>query len=85
MQPTATTDLAHRATTRKRMNAKFERTMLGLAVSALTLKPGQSRSQKELAAFCECSPQAIAETEHRACQKIRLALRRRYGLLSTTV
>lgn len=78
-------DLTLRAANRARMDAKMERTMLGLAISALSLHPGQSRSQKELARYCECSPQAIAEIEHRAAKKIRLALKRHHGLISTNV
>jgi hypothetical protein len=59
--------------------AKKRRIDLGLAISAATLAPGQSRSQKELAAFTTMTPQGIAYIEHNAIAKIRAALRNRYG------
>lgn len=44
---------------------------LGLAVSALSLKPGETRTQREIAAFCDCSYQRIQQIEWRALRKIR--------------
>lgn len=48
---------------------------LGLAVSALSLRYGETRTQVELAAFCNCSPQRIDQIEQKALRKIRNALR----------
>lgn len=47
---------------------------LGLAISALTLRYGQTRTQKELAAYCGCSQQAIYEIERKAMRRIRMKL-----------
>lgn len=47
---------------------------LGLAISALTLKYGQTRSHKEIAAYCGCSWQAIYSIEAKALHKVRKAL-----------
>ncbi|MEM9236025.1 MAG: sigma factor-like helix-turn-helix DNA-binding protein [Verrucomicrobiota bacterium] len=44
---------------------------LGLAVSALTLKRGETRTQEELAAFCGCSKAMIYLIEKRALKKLR--------------
>lgn len=53
---------------------KKQRILLGLAVSALSLKPGETRSQEQLAAFCDCPRTVIQWTEHKALRKIRRAL-----------
>jgi len=47
---------------------------LGLAVSRLSMKPGQTRTQPELAAFCGVSHAAIQHIEYRALKKVRRAL-----------
>jgi len=50
------------------------RVELGLAVSRLSMKPGQTRTQPELAAFCGVSHAAIQHIEYRALRKVRMAL-----------
>ena len=45
---------------------------LGLAVSALSLRAGQSRSHEELAAFCGVSHKAIQKIEDKALRKLRV-------------
>ena len=62
---------------------KIARIDLGLAVSAASLRPGESRSIYELAAFCACTPQAISKMTLNAIAKVRKALRKRYGITST--
>lgn len=52
------------------------RLALGLAVSALSLKPGQTRSQRDLAAFCDCSKSTIQWIELKALHKLRKGLER---------
>lgn len=47
---------------------------LGLAVSALSLRPGQCRSYGELAAFCGCRRSLIQYYEQRALRKMRRRL-----------
>ena len=47
---------------------------LGLAVSALSLKPGECRSYGELAAFCGVHRSAIQHIELKAMKKLRRAL-----------
>jgi hypothetical protein len=54
---------------------------LGLAIGAATLQPGQTRTQREIAAFVQaagthCSYVAIQHIENRALRKIRVALYR---------
>jgi len=49
----------------------------------IDLKPGQHRTQLELACYCDCTKQAIAYMEREAIIKLRKELRRRYGILST--
>lgn len=51
-----------------------DRFMLGLAVSALSLQPGETRTCREIAAFCKTSPQNVSLIEHRALRKIRAKL-----------
>lgn len=53
---------------------KKQRLLLGLAVSALSLRPGQTRSLGELAAFCECSKGTILHIEQKAIAKMRQRL-----------
>jgi hypothetical protein len=67
-----------------RNRAKQWRTDLGLAVSALSLLPGEWRSAKVLAEFCECSHQALEQIEYRAILKVRRALKKRYGIVSSS-
>lgn len=50
-----------------------DRFLLGLAVSALGLSPGQTRSAGELAAFCGVTKSCIQLTEGRALRKVRHA------------
>lgn len=57
---------------------------LGLAVSAISLPPGQTRTLHELAAYCGCSKQTIKQIQTNAITKIRQALRRR-GIISTNI
>jgi hypothetical protein len=45
---------------------------LGLAISALTLRYGQTRTYEEIAGFCGCSKSAIQSIENKAMRKIRL-------------
>jgi hypothetical protein len=52
---------------------------LGLAVSACSLAAGQRRTAEALAAFCNCSKQAIEQTEYKALRKFREAAPR-HGL-----
>lgn len=47
---------------------------LGLAVSGALLQPGQTRSHREIAAFCGCTTQNIQSLEQRAMQKLRHAV-----------
>ncbi len=44
---------------------------LGLAISALTLRYGECRTQDEIAAYCGCSRQQICNIENRAIRKLR--------------
>jgi hypothetical protein len=48
---------------------KKQRLLLGLAVSALSLRRGQTRSQGELAAFCDCQRTTIQWIEKKAIAK----------------
>lgn len=45
---------------------------LGLAISALTLRHGQTRTYQQMADFCGCSRAAIQSIESKAMRKIRL-------------
>ena len=45
---------------------------LGLAVSALSMRYGQSRSHEEIAAFCGVHHRTIQKIEHKALRKMRL-------------
>lgn len=47
---------------------------LGLAVSALSLEYGQTRTYEELAAYCGCSKSAIQNIEYKALRKVRRAI-----------
>jgi DNA-directed RNA polymerase sigma subunit (sigma70/sigma32) len=46
---------------------------LGLEISALSLRPGKTRTLRELAVFCDCSWQNIWLIEQRALHKLRRA------------
>lgn len=54
---------------------KKNRLLLGLAVSRLSLDPGQTRTYRELAAFCGCTHGTIQFIEQRALRKVRFALK----------
>lgn len=47
---------------------------LGLAVSALSLRPGETRSLGDLAAFCGCSRGNMWHLEQQALHKIKRAI-----------
>ena len=47
---------------------------LGLAISHATLPPGQTRTYREIAAYCGCGWQTIWEIENRAKRKLRKRL-----------
>lgn len=49
---------------------------LGLAVSALSLRYGQTRTIYDLACFCGCKPQRISQIEQQALRKMRFRLSR---------
>ena len=49
---------------------------LGLAISGALLRPGQRRTQQEIADFCDCSRAAISIIERTAIQKLRRRLQR---------
>lgn len=55
--------------------AKKDRLLLGLAVSRLSLSPGESRTQRELGYFCNCPHGTIQHIERKALQKVRVALK----------
>lgn len=48
---------------------------LGLAVSALSLKLGEERTQRQLAYFCDCDHKTIQNIERKALEKARFKLR----------
>lgn len=50
---------------------KQHRVMLGLEIAALHAKPGVPMSMEEIAAFCDCSKQAIDGSYQKALRKIR--------------
>ena len=56
---------------------KSKRIDLGLAVSGALLKPGQTRTLRELAAFCGCHWNAIHHIEQKALKKLRHSCRAR--------
>ena len=58
---------------------------LGLAISAASIAAGECRSAECIAAFCDCSKQAIEQTEYRALAKVRSALKTRHGIISTSL
>jgi hypothetical protein len=68
-----------------RNRSKQRRINLGLAISAASLGRGERRPAETLAAFCGCSKQAIEQTEYNAILKVRLALKKRFGIVSTTI
>lgn len=53
------------------MQKQTPRVDLGLAISGALLPPGKCRSQSELAHWCDCSRQAIAQIEKNALRKLR--------------
>lgn len=53
---------------------------LGLAVSALSLVYGQTRTQEELKDFCNCDRRTIQNLEERALRKLRRAIMKDPGL-----
>lgn len=50
---------------------KGQRVDLGLAISGATLRPGQTRSLLEIAAYCDCSIENISYIERNALRKLR--------------
>lgn len=64
----------HAAKCRLTTNERRHRFLLGLAVSALTLRPGICRTQAELARFCDVHPEYIRQIEQRALRKLRRRL-----------
>ena len=57
-----------------RQQTSSKRINLGLAVSALSLRPGQRRTQNQLAAYCGCSKAAIYLIEKSAIHKLKKRL-----------
>lgn len=55
--------------------AKTARVDLGLDLLAARFKPGQNFTLEEIAAWCDCSRQAIQAMENSAIKKIRTRLR----------
>lgn len=53
---------------------KTEQVNLGIAVAHATCRPGQVRTLREIAAFCECHWQAIYHIEQKTLQKLRKRL-----------
>jgi hypothetical protein len=65
---------------------KPETKLLGLEISALTLKPGQTRTHKEMESFCDAAAEVTGDRSHamswqrlwqieqRALKKLRLRL-----------
>jgi hypothetical protein len=68
-----------------RNRSKQWRIDLGLAISAATLRPGECRPAETIAEFCGCSKQAIEQTEYKAIIKVRQALKKRFGIVSSTI
>lgn len=60
--------------------AKSDRVNMGLELLAARSKPGQNFSCEEIAAWCDCSWQAIWHIERKAIRKIRARLRRELRL-----
>jgi hypothetical protein len=59
---------------------KSERVNLGLELLAARSKPRQNYSCEEIAAWCDCSFQAIETIERKAIAKIRTRIRLQLGL-----
>ena len=68
-----------------RNRSKQWRIDLGLAISAATLRPGEWRSSYVLAEFCGCSRQTLEQTEYKAILKVRKELKKRFGIVSSSV
>jgi len=60
---------------------KKDRLLLGLAVSRLSLKPGEHRTHQQLADFCDCRPGTIQFIEAAALRKVKIALKGRSDIL----
>lgn len=58
------------------MSEKSERIDLGLAVLSTVAKPGEPLTWEDVAAWCDCHPEAIRQIERRALQKVRRRLQR---------
>jgi hypothetical protein len=58
---------------------------LGLAVSALSLSYGQTRTREEIAFFCNCNRKTIQKIEERGLRKLRHRLRHNHELLEGVV
>lgn len=61
-----------------RTTPRSRRIDLGLAISGALLKPGETRSQVEIAAFAGCSQALIYLIEQRALKKLRHPSRLRH-------
>lgn len=61
------TDKAFRARRAKRID-------LGLAISGATLTPGETRTLREIAAYCNCTYEGIRRIEEKAMEKVRVKL-----------
>ena len=59
---------------------KASRIDLGLAISRLTMEPGECRTLAEIAAYCGCSRQGIQYIEQKAILKVRKRLRDLLGI-----
>lgn len=51
-----------------------QRLLLGLAISALSMQPGDTRSAREISEFCDCPKGTIQAIEKNALRKIRKQL-----------
>lgn len=47
---------------------------LGLAISGATLEPGETRTLRDLAAYCDCTYEGIRRIEEKALEKVRARL-----------
>lgn len=54
--------------------AQQERVDLGLAILSVLAIPGEPLTMDDIAAWCDCSRQAIEQIERKALKKIRNAL-----------
>lgn len=71
-------------TTTMPQKERKERMLLGLAIMEATLPPGP-RSLAELAAFCDCSRQAIQQLEAGAIKKMQRRAQRQQRMEGLSV